>query len=194
MNIYRTTDFRRVKRRLLPFLMVIGLVAFTAGPIGAESATVTVNAGSLSATTAAIGFTAVTLDGTDQTSTATPTWTATDARGSGLGWNVTVISTDLTGGTPTRTIDISEADQNLTVQLTSGNITVTAGNSAPTTSVGSATNVPFTGGSALKILSAAVDEGMGTYSLVPTFTIEVPAGENAVAYTGTVTVTIASTP
>ncbi len=189
----KNTTTRQIRRRLAVFVTVLGLAAFNAGPAGAESASLAVTGGSLSSTTAAISFTGVTLDGTDTTTTAAPSWTVVDARGTGLGWNVTVISTDLTdGGTPLRSLDISAADQDLLVSV--GSISATAGNGVPTTAVGSNTDVPFTGGAALKILSAAVGDGMGTYTYTPTFTQEVPAEAYAVTYTGTVTVTVASTP
>ncbi|MBL6926057.1 MAG: hypothetical protein ISR43_02360, partial [Acidimicrobiia bacterium] len=53
-----------------------------------------------------------------------------------------------------------------------------------------------TGASALKILSAAADDGMGTFTYVPTFTLEVPAETYAsnTTFGGTITVTIASGP
>ncbi len=74
------------------------------------------------------------------------------------------------------------------------NITFTDGNTKPTSSVTSLTNIPETGGSALKFASAAVDAGMGTYTIKPNFELEVPAETFAGTYTATFTVAIVSGP
>lgn len=186
-NPLKATSFRQ---HLVAVMAVVAMTALAAGPASAESTTITVAGGSLTSTTAAIAFSGVTLDGTDQTNTGSASWTVVDATGTGSGWNITVIATNFTGST--RTIYITESDQDLLVSV--GSIAVTTGNGVPTTAVGSNTDVPFTGETALKILSAATDDGMGTFTYVPTFTLEVPAEEYAVAYTGTITVTIASAP
>ena len=191
---------RQIRRRLAVFVTVLGLAAYAAGPVGAETTTIDVNGGTLSSTTNSISFSTVTLDGTDTTTTGNATWTVVDPTGTGAGWNITVVSTDITGlevdGLTTRTIDIDAAggDQDLLVSVAS--IAVTTGNGLPTTAVGSNTDVPFTGASALKILSAAADDGMGTFTYVPTFTLEVPAETYAsnTTFGGTITVTIASGP
>ena len=185
-------------RRIVALLVVIGLLTATAAVVYAETATVTVTAGTLTVTPANVTLSAVTLDGTDKTSTSPYTsnaWRAEDASGTGAGWNVTIVATDFTdGGTPLRTIDISSADQKFKIQ--EANITVIAGNTAPTSSVASLTDIPEAPAAALKIVSAAVGAGMGEYNIPPNFSLMVPAGTyvGTGTYTSTITVTAVSGP
>lgn len=147
-----------------------------------------------------VTLSAVTLDGTDKTATSASgsnAWSAQDSRGTGVGWNLTIDSTDFTdGGTPLRTIDISAADQEFKVQLLDANIAVTAGNTKPTSSATALTLIPTAPAAALKFASAAVNAGMGSYTLNPNFELEVPA-ETFVGtgtYTATITVTSVTAP
>ena len=189
----------RTRRALLGSISLLLLVA-SAATVYAETASVGVTGGSLSVTAANVTLSAVTLNGTDQTSTsaaAANTWTGIDARGTGVGWNVTIDSTDFTdGGTPLRTIDISVADQESKIQLLDANIATTAGNGVPTSSATTLTAIPTTGISSLKFVSAAIDAGMGTYTMQPNFELEVRA-ETFVGtgtYTATITVTAVTAP
>lgn len=187
----------RCRQHLGGVLVLLGLAATTTGPAGAGTTAVSVilTSGTLSVTADDISFEAFTLNGTDQVTTATASWTAVDARGTGLGWNVTVISTDMTSTEqPGRIIDISQIDQEFRVQIPSSAIATLAGNTAPTTRVPSPTAIPSTTDSALKVISAAVDDGMGTYMLSPTFTLEVPAEQYSGTYNGTAVVTMTSAP
>ncbi len=102
---------------------------------------------------------------------------------------VITISTTTQG----RTINISAADQEFKIQLLDANITVTSGNTKPTSSVTSLTVIPETG-STLKFLSAAVDTGMGDYAINPNFELEVISETYAGTYTATFTVAIVSAP
>ena len=187
------------RRVVLPFVAVL-LAVGLAATIYAESATVTISGGSLSVTPANVTLSAVTLDGTDQTSTSASganSWTAADARGSGAGWHLTIDSTDFTdGGTPLRTIDISVADQEFKIQLLDANVTATAGNTKPTSSVTALTAIPTAGGTALTFASAALNAGMGTYAVKPNFELEVRAETyvGAGTYTATITVTAVTAP
>ena len=89
------------------------------------------------------------------------------------------------------TIDISEDDQRFTIEMQIGDIGVTYGNTQPTSSVTTAANITD---SAVTFLSAAVDTGMGSYTLDPDFELEVRAEVYAAAYTATITVTIVTAP
>ncbi len=189
-----------MKRRILAVIAVLGLLAGAAVAVYAETGTVTVAGGALSVTTANVTLSGVTLTGADLTSTsasASNNWTGTDARGTGAGWNMTIDSTDFTdGGTPLRTIDISAVVSKFRMQLTAGNIGVTAGNAAPTTQVAALTDIPEAPAAALKFVSAAVDAGMGSYTMNPNFDLGVPA-ETFVGtgtYTATITLTTVSAP
>ena len=182
-------------RRSLLVSVSLLLMVVTAATVYAETATLGVTGGSLSITAANVTMSAVTLDGTDQTSTSAAgsnTWTAVDGRGTGVGWNVTIDSTDFTdGGAPLRTIDISVADQEFKIQLLDSNIAVTFGNAVPTSSATSLTPIPTNPAAALKFVSAATDAGMGTYTLNSNFELEVRA--ETFLGTGTYTATIVVT-
>jgi hypothetical protein len=182
-------------KRIVALLVVAGLLAAMAATVYAETATVTINAGSLSVTPANVTLSAVTLDGTDKTSTSPYTsnaWTAEDARGTGAGWHLTIDATDFTDGG--KTINISAADQEFKIQLLDTNIAVVSGNAKPTSSVTSLTAIPEAPAAALTFASAALNEGMGSYTLGPNFELEVPAETLAGNYSSTITVTAVTAP
>ena len=107
------------------------------------------------------------------------------ASGSGI---MTADDGSLTGGTSTIalvTIDISQADEEFSIQLADGDIAVIAGNTKPTSSVTSLTGIAD---STVTFLSAAEDTGMGSYTVDPDFTLEVIAEVYAGTYTSTITV------
>ncbi|MBC8196067.1 MAG: WxL domain-containing protein [Acidimicrobiia bacterium] len=162
--------------------------------MGAESTSVTITGATPASTTPVITFDTVTLSGSDTTTTGSATWSVADPRGTGAGWNVTVVSTDFIGTIDgvVKTIDIDAGNQDLLVSIAS--IAISAGNAAPTTTITSDTDVPFSGATPLKILSAAVDAGMGSYTYVPTFTLEIPTSTVAGTYAAAVTVTINAGP
>ncbi len=189
--------FRLRRRHPAAILVAFALMVITVGPAAADTSTisVTVATGALTISTGDINFGQFTLDGTDKAAEATPTWTALDARGSGLGWNLTIASTDLTvAGSPDLIIDISEPDQELRIRLADSWITTIAGNDRPTTRVATSTAVPSGGPSALKVVSAAVGTGMGTYLLSPSLTLGIPAEQHHGDYSGMALVTISSAP
>jgi hypothetical protein len=180
-------------RRIVALLVVTGLLVATAAVVYAETATVTVTAGSLSVTPDNVTLSAVVLDGSDKTATSASgsnNWAAEDARGTGVGWHLTIDATDFTDGG--NTIDISAADQEFKIQLLDTNIAVVSGNAKPTSSVTSLTAIPNT--PALTFASAAVNEGMGSYTLNPNFELEVPAYILAGNYSSTITVSAVSGP
>lgn len=184
---------RPLRGRVLVGLCAL-LVALAIGPVGAETASLAITGATPTSITPDIGFATVTLSGSDTTTTGSATWTVKDPRGTGAGWNVTIISTDFKGTISgvVRTLDIDAGNQDLLVNI--GSIATSSGNAAPITSITGDTDVPFTGSTPLKILSAAVDAGMGTYTYVPTFTLEIPAETIAGSYAAAVTVTINATP
>lgn len=183
-------------KKLTAITAILAVLAVSAVAVYAETASVTVSAGSLSVTPADVTLSGVTLDGTDQLSTSASgsnNWSATDSRGTGAGWNLTIDSTDFSDG-GSNTMDISSADQEFKIQLLDANITVTEGNTKPTSQVTSLTAIPEAPAAALKFVSAAVDEGMGTYAINPNFELEVPAETVAAAYTATITISAVSGP
>ena len=183
-------------KRIVALLVVTGLLATTAAVVYAETATVTVTSDALTVDANDVALSTVVMDGTDKVSTSPYTsnaWVAEDARGTGVGWNVTIEATDFSDGA-SHTIDISEPDQEFKIQIENANIETVYGNGPPTSSVTSMTVIPTAGGTPLKILSAAVGAGMGQYNTPPAFELEVRAETVAAAYTSTITVAINSGP
>ena len=182
-------------KRIAALLVVTGLLATTAAVVYAETATVTITAGSLSVDANDVSLSAVVLDGSDKTATSASgsnSWAAEDARGTGVGWHLTIDATDFTDAG--KTINISAADQEFKIQLLDTNIAVVSGNTKPTSSVTSLTAIPEAPAAALTFASAAVNEGMGSYTLNPNFELEVPAETLVGNYSSTITVSAVSGP
>ncbi|HJX62101.1 MAG TPA: WxL domain-containing protein [Dehalococcoidia bacterium] len=182
-------------KRIVALLVVTGLLAATAVAVYAETATVSVTAGTLSVDANDVTLSAVVLDGGDKTATSASgsnSWAAEDARGTGVGWHLTIDATDFTDAA--KTINISATDQEFKIQLLDTNIAVVTGNAKPTSSVTSLTAIPEAPASALTFASAAVNEGMGSYTLNPNFELEVPAETLAGSYSSTITVSAVSGP
>lgn len=184
-------------------LVAVGLAALTAAivvtaaSIQAETANVSVTSGGeLSITTAPIDLGGITLNGTDQTASSAAVsndWTIVDSRGTGDGYNVTIDTTDFSDGLG-NTLDVSSAASLFKIKVTAPNIVQLAGGANPTSTVQTLTTIPEAPNTPLKILSAGLGEGMGTYAVHPEFTLGVPANTVAGSYTSTVTVTITSGP
>ena len=166
--------------------LLAGGLTVSGTPAGAVQATVTVSGGSLSNVAQAIAFPGVTVTGLDQTvaGTTTPAWQAKDARGTGAGWNVTISSSNFTGSAG------SIAVANFKVQLTA--VTTVAGNTAPLPSPASYTALSIA--TPLKLLSAALSTGMGTYDYTPQFQLTVPGSALVGTYAANVTVSVNSGP
>ena len=182
-------------KRIVALLVVTGLLAATAVAVYAETATVSVTAGTLSVDANDVTLSAVVLDGGDKTATSASgsnSWAAEDARGTGVGWHLTIDATDFTHAAHTH--NISATDQEFKIQLLDTNIAVVTGNAKPTSSVTSLTAIPEAPASALTFASAAVNEGMGSYTLNPNFELEVPAETLAGSYSSTITVSAVSGP
>ena len=182
-------------KRIVALLVVTGLLITTAAVVYAETATVSITAGSLSVTPANVTLSNVVLDGGDKTATSASgsnSWAAEDGRGTGVGWHLTIDATDFTDSG--KTIDISSADQEFKIQLLDTNIAVVTGNAKPTSSVTSLTAIPEAPATALTFASAAVNEGMGSYTLNPNFELEVPAETLVGNYSSTITVSAVSGP
>jgi hypothetical protein len=163
------------------------VVDVTAPPAGSESAIITLLGGSLSVTTNPIAFGSVSLSGADLTvDTQPPAWSATDARGLGAGWRVTLTSTDYTSAGGTVTAD------NFKMKLDDANVVTVGGNTAPTSQATS--YQPLDSATPLTLLSAAVDAGLGTYDFTPDGRLIVPAETTPGDYEAFMTVSIISGP
>ncbi len=156
-------------------------------PSGSELATVTISGGTLSLTTNSIDFGSIALSGLDQIVGTQPTaWRATDARGSGAGWNVTLTSTNFTTAGGTITVD------NFKMKLDDAYVGTVSGNTPPTSQATS--YQPLHSSTPLKLLSAAVTAGMGTYDFTPDAQLTVPAESAPGDYEAFMTVSINSGP
>ena len=103
------------------------------------------------------------MDGTNQTSAVTGVEaspiTAIDATGTGAGWKLQIVATDFISG-PNSGLDIIMSD---------GDTVVGSGSAAtgPLSSVASLTPIPEAPAAALTFASAALNTGLGTYTLKP---------------------------
>lgn len=176
--------------------------------VAADSSDVTVTGASdLGITNPAAGnFTGVTLDGTVKTTYATlDNFTATDARGTGAGWNVTVQGTQFAEHNGTAYVASGKTLPTSSLQM--AGVTITKADST-SSAIPTATSGPYTldGGSAVKIASAAADgTGMGSYTFTQgdldsgtsgsqALKLTVPASAYAKTYRSDVTVSIVSGP
>jgi WxL domain surface cell wall-binding len=181
---------KKMKRTRRIGLLVGVFLAATAILGGTALATTAVlNGGTIAVTTPSVDdFASVTLNGAAQSTTAgMGTFDVTDARGTGVGWNVTVQADQFDSGTHTLPMDsISMPAPSV------GKIAATSG------SVPSIISGPYhiDNASAVKIASAAGDgTGMGSYRFTPdVLTLSVPANAYAGTYTSTVTVSVNSGP
>ena len=172
----------------IALLLLFALV--TTGFADDVTGSLTVTAGSL--TMSALdnpAFPGITLDGTAQTTADAIAIDVQDLRGSGAGWHLEVTSTTFTDGTntlPTTALSItgvtSACDGTTCTDPTNGNtyaITVPADTVAP---------------AAVEFFDAAVDTGLGDFTITPTFSLAVPATTYAGTYNSTVTLTVANVP
>ncbi len=179
------------------------MVTAAVSPVMADTTTVgsSIAGGTLTQTAAAPSMSALTLDGTTQTSTGTSAaWTVVDARGSGAAWTVSASASIPTSAAGT-------GDGNETARtLPAGKMTITTGEVTAGTGSDSASGI--TGSTALvlsttaqAVLTATADH-KGSYSQVPTFDVTYPANAyksnfvdgsdgDLVPYVSTITITIA---
>lgn len=152
----------------------------------------------------AISFTGFEYDGKvhdlDNNVSLTTPWAVEDLTGTGAGWSVTVVAGNFVNA------DLDEIDaSNFQIQLldnplvSDDGIALAVGNPGTGRSIAPVTalsQLAYTSidGLGVTLVTAAVDKGMGAYTLEPTFTLHVPADTYAGEYTSEVIVTIAVTP
>jgi len=134
-------------------------------------------------------FTALTLNGADQTTTGSVVLTPDDERGSGAGWNITGTSTTVSNGT--------QSLSTTATTTTGGSSSAATGNcSLPTNSVSYPVTLPA--GSipptAVKLFNAASNTGSGPTNVTLSFQLAVPANAYRGTYTSTWTFAIVSGP
>ena len=182
-----------MNKKVYAVIISVILLACTSVSAFAESGTVVITAGTLSVTAADVTLSGITLNGSNQTSTSdsgSNSWSAQDLRGTGAGWNLTIVADDFSDGT--HTIDTEAVGSKFQIQLLDTNVAIVFGNTKPVSSVNTLTDIPNS--TPLKFLSAGTDTGMGSYTLNPNFALQVPASTYAGTYTSTITVTAATGP
>jgi len=189
---------RRKTRALTLITAGIGALAVAGAQVlsaAAATGTATITAGTLGfvSTPPNVSFSA-TLNGLDQTVTATQAIDVGDATGSGAGWNITSTSTTFsTGGLTPKTLSTTATtigaaptdacDAGVTCTLATNAITY------PYT-LPAATLAPL----ATKVYNAAANTGMGNQTVTPTWKLAVPANTYAGTYTSTWTISLVSGP
>jgi len=192
---------QRSQRRLIAAGVAIVCGALAAGGLRAPAAraltaSATLSAGTLGFVSApsTVSFPAVTLDGLNETTSASQTFDVGDASGSGAGWNITATSTTFTNGTyslPTTATTIQAAPAAPTCNTNS--------TCAPATASGSVT-YPYTlpaaatAPTATKLYSAAAGTGMGDQSVSATWQLAIPSSARSGSYASTWTESLVSGP
>jgi hypothetical protein len=164
----------------------------------ATTASVTLQSGSLAfvnvtpATT--VSFPATTLNGTNQSVSATLVFDVADATGSGAGWNVSATSTPFTSGSH------SLPDDATTIRSAPGIVCdiLPIGCTLASTLIGYPYTLPAASvpPSATPIFDAAAGTGLGDQSFTTTWTLAIPANAiaSATPYTSTWTFSLGSGP
>jgi hypothetical protein len=172
-------------------LAAVAVMAFGAvAPALADSGgtgSVTVTAGALSQSNSGPSTgTGVTLTGHDQASTFTLPITVSDLTGSGAGWHLLIGAATFNDGTDSLATNAMTVTAGAASCVTpgAGCTELTTGNAAPFTTVAAPAS----------IFSAAVQTGMGVYSITPSFSVAIPGSTHAGVYTSVITVVTTTAP
>lgn len=154
--------------------------------------TVEVTGGALTMDAApTISWAPITLNGTDQTSLdALLNLEVTDARGTGDGWSIDITSTTFAND------DTTPKTLPTTALKTSAVYTFVSDGTDATNSITHPLTVPAdeTAPTAVPLLNAAEDSGMGNLDVTGYLTIDIPAETYAGTYSSTITTTISTGP
>jgi hypothetical protein len=186
---------RRFTRLSISLAFAAALTLGAALPAFADNGvSLTVNAGTRTASVGDLGLTAIEYSHSAQTQTGTMTLTADDSTGSGAGWNVTIQSSafNYTGSSANGSA-IPAANFSIT---TAHDPAKTAGQAIDATN---GPKVPGSGAtgtldSAHKVIQANAAYGLGTYTQALDVSLAVPAQSRAGDYSATLTVSITAAP
>ena len=175
----------RYRLFILGALAVLALTAAAVAVAGTLTATATVS-GAAGVSLGLPGNPSVsdTLDGTDQTVSYAPALSVIDARGSGVGWNMTISATTFSDG----------ASHTLAPGAVSGVAAACHGGSSCTAATNSVGYPLTVTGSAAKFFNAAANTGLGKIDVTPTVDVLIPGNAFAGTYTSTVTLAVATGP
>lgn len=194
MQILKSQSMRFYLVFFLILTMAIGGSAIAAFADSSTGATIAVNAGTLTESgPGSVSATAVTLNGSDQTTTYALGLTVNDATGSGAGWKLTITST--TFSTSGGTHSLSTSASNITGVSVScvANTTCTNPTSSGVTyplGIPAAATAP----TPVKFFNAAANTGMGSFTITPVVAVGIPANTFAGSYTSTVSVAVVTGP
>ncbi|MEA2583272.1 MAG: hypothetical protein QOF33_1357 [Thermomicrobiales bacterium] len=183
---------RTIRRLLVATSLLVTMTAPL--PVLADTHLVTTTAvGLRTASVADLTLTAVAYSHSAQTQTGTMTLTAADETTEGLGWNVTILSSDFVytgtnGGIAIPAANFAITAANAPVFVSGQAIDPVGGPKVPATSPVGALN------SARKVIQAEATFGKGTYTQELNVSLSIPAMSRAGTYTGTLTTTIAAAP
>jgi hypothetical protein len=185
---------RRISKGMgLAAVAAVCLMSPAAALADSVTSTGTVAGGTLSLTAAGAPTFGATLNGDDKTPTYTIPFTLNDARGTGVGWNTTITSTQFKDTDTSKTLaaDASSITGVVAAAADAGG-TVTPVDNTIATGVGIPADV--TAPDPVKFFNADVDSGMGKFTVTPTVRVSVPANSYAGTYTSTVTLASVSGP
>ncbi len=179
----KTTLFSLTVTALLVLTSVV-----MASPVIADGV-ITLTGGTLSVAPQNVDFGTHGLTGYNQTFNGTTTaWTVSDPTGTGAGWKLSIKSTDFTkNGDASKKISVT----GFKASLDDANVVKVDGNDKP---VSAMTSLLSLSASDQVMASAVSGTGMGTYTVLPAFTLDVPAEAYAGSYTAVLTATVAVTP
>lgn len=185
----------RFTRFTISFALTLLVALSTVLPAFAiNEVSLTLTAGTLTSSIADTSLTALSYSNSSQSRTGSMTLTADDSTGSGLGWNVTVLSSAFVySGSAIDATNIPAVNFAIT---TANAPSMTAGQAIDATN---GPKVPSSGAtgtldSAHKVIQANASYGLGTYTQALAVSLAVPAQSRAGTYTGTMTVTISAAP
>ncbi len=150
---------------------------------------ITLTGGTLSVLPQNVDFGTHVLTGYNQTFQGTTTaWTVADPTGTGAGWHLSIKATDFSkNGDTSKKISVA----GFKASLDDATIANVDGNDKP---VSTMTALLQLSTSDQTMASAVPGTGMGTYTVLPTFTLDVPAEAYAGSYTAIMTATATSAP
>ncbi len=189
-HVVRNTSLRRLLTAAA--LVGLGVAVWPAVPAGAATATATITAGSLGFVSAPPNVTFnATLNGTNQTVTATQALDVSDATGSNAGWNIAATSTTFTTGSVTLATNSTTVQSTPTTACDSGSSCTVA-----TNSITYPYSLPAAGSAptATKVFNAGANSGEGNETVTVTWSLAVPAATTPGTYTSTWTLSLVSGP
>lgn len=187
------TPSHRVARWALALSLGIAM-APSAADAATSAASETITGGSLAfinSTPSPVAFPTTTLNGTDQTQSQTQTIDVSDARGTGVGWNITATSTNFVSGGNSLVAGSVQVLAAPAVACDSGVSCVTA---VPSTTYPYTLPSGTTAPAATKFYNATASTGTGAQTVTPTWRLAVPATAATGTYTSTWTLSLVSGP